>query len=98
MLAEAGMVVVHVPMRKIRPRAQVRGRGGGPMFEYVEGPCIVLDGVAWALLALPEFLDGVAYRAQRDVVVGVNATQPTDEIAQVKIEKKEQGREAIRSG
>ena len=85
MLAEAGMVVLHVPMREIRPRAQVRGRGGGSMLEYVEGPRIVLDGVAWALLAVPEFLYGIAYRAHGDVGVGVNATQPTDEVAQVEI-------------
>ena len=68
------------------------------MFKNMEGPRIVLDGVTWTLRSMPEFLNGFTYRAHWYVCMGVNATQPTNEIAHIKIEEEEQGLQAIRPG
>ena len=98
MIAETCMAVIQVPVHEISSRAQIKGRGRGVMFKNMEGPRIVLDGVTWTPRSMPEFLSGFTYMAHWYVRVGVNDTQPTNEIAHVKIEEEEKGHQAIRPG
>ena len=68
------------------------------MFKNMEGPRIVLDGVTWSPRSMLEFLNVFTYMSHWYVCVGVNSTQPTNDITYVKIKEEEQGRQAIRPG
>ena len=57
------------------------------MFQYVEGPCVVLGGVTRSPRALPECIDGCTDGVQWYMSVGVDTTQPTDEVTHFEIKE-----------
>ena len=94
----ARVVVVEVPGGEVRPGTNIRCGYGGAMFQNVQGSVVVLNRVAGARGEAPDGRDRGADRIQRYVGVGVNSTQPSDEVSNVKIKKEEESRQAIRPG
>ena len=94
----ARVVVVEVPGGEVSPGTNVRCGYGGAMFQNVQGSVVVLNRVAGARGEAPDGRNRGADRIQRYVGVGVNSTQPSDEVTNVKIKKEEESRQAIRPG
>ena len=57
------------------------------MFQYVEGPRVVLGGVTRAPWALSECVDGCTDGFQRYMSEGVDTTQLMDEVTHIEIKE-----------
>ena len=96
MVRYARVVVVEVPGGEVCPGTNVGCGDGGAVFQDVQSPVVILHWVAGARWEAPYGGDRGADRIQRYVGVGVNSTQPSDEVSNVKIKKQEESRQAIR--
>ena len=96
MVRDARVVVVEVPGGGVSPGTNVRCGYRGAVLQNVQGPIVILHRVAGARGEAPNGRDRGADRIQRYVGVGVNSTQPSDEVSNVKIKKQEESRQAIR--
>ena len=96
MIGDAGMVVIQISRREVCPRAGVSRGDRGTMLEQVEGPVVILDRVTVSPGKAAKCCNRGPDGIQGDVLVGVDPTEPTYEVAHVEVEQKEEGCQAVR--
>ena len=96
MVGDAGMVVIQISRREVCPRAGVSRGDRGTMLEQVEGPVVILDRVTASPGKAAKRCDRGPDGIQGDVLVGVDPTESTYEVADVEVEQKEEGCQAVR--
>ena len=79
------MVVVHVAADNVRASAGVCGRKWSPVREDMQGPGVIHHGVTWQARVVTNSRDCVHNGLQRDAIVGVVATQPTNEVSDIEM-------------
>ena len=62
------------------------------MFQNVEGLSVVLSGVTLTTRAMSECLDSCADGIHGYMLVGINATKTTDEVAHIEVEGEDERR------